>query len=323
MKTPSFFVCKTVRLNVLLWFVSCAALILSSCHSTLYNAAKQGDVETVKKELAAGVSVNKSASNANLLWQIPTSLITVPLDTVNVVGYSIGMFTIGILGIPTSMMRGNNHLVFLTESVFNFEDQTPAEVAYENNHTAVVEEFVKAGAVEAPDSVAHKQIIFQFDKTPDYRDGVGESVAEGGALGGEKLQDALKNFESCWDEHYLRHFWISCNERGDLTWQETNKYVHEEVHQNVELGIYSRNAISLEYTRIDFNKAYICRSEAWDGAALSGVKHDYYVLKFITPTTGTVRHIHDGDPSGGVDGVRCESGRFWLKDAPAEAVKTK
>ena len=64
----------------------CVMFGLSSCHTTLYNAAKEGDVETVRQELAAGVPMNKSASKANLIWQIPTALITVPLDVVQVAG---------------------------------------------------------------------------------------------------------------------------------------------------------------------------------------------------------------------------------------------
>lgn len=294
--------------------------MLSSCHTTLYNAAKEGDAETVRQELAAGAPMNKSDSKANLIWQIPTALITVPLDVVQVAGMPILVTPIAYVLIAGENGRYEGKLKFLTESVFNFGDKTPLEVAYEKGHTAVVDEFAKAGAGVAPDSVAHKQIIFQFDEKLDYSSGFVSGVPEdvGYSLNGEKLQDTLKNFESCWAEHNRRYFGTRCNQRADLTFQETNKYLHKEVHKAV--GASQRTVTSFEYTRIDLNKAYICRSKDWyvetGEVCRGGCSYDYYVLKFITPTYGTVRYIDVMDICG-LKWVNCYFGRFWLKDAPA------
>ncbi len=201
----SFF-CKAIRLNVLLWCISCVALMLSSCHTTLYNAAKAGDVEIVRQELATGVPMDKSASRHNLWWQIPTTMITVPLDAVQ------AGLTIGTLGILNLLMEFEPD--FLTKSVFAFGDKTPLEVAYEKGHTAVVDEFVKAGAGVASDRVTHNKMIFQFDEYSKRREDLG--FAQNAFIADENEQAALRKFESCWAK-YKRYSWFRCDRRRNFT----------------------------------------------------------------------------------------------------------
>ena len=146
------------RLTKTVALAACTAMALSSCHTTLYNAAARGDVETVRKELSAGAPVNESASKANICWQVPAALVTVPVDVVQV------CLNIGTLGLYSAIAGGDGKIYPISEYVFKYGKKTPAEVAYERGHTAVLDELAKAGAVVAPKSAVGKELVLVTER---------------------------------------------------------------------------------------------------------------------------------------------------------------
>lgn len=215
-----------------------SVLGLNSCHSTLYNAAARGDVETVKHELAAGVNPNKSASQANLLWQIPAGILGVAIDAVQI-GAAIGTagVYIAIVGDENGKMRS------LSSAVFNFASQKPVEVAYENGHTAVVEELSKAGVGVSPTSVAGKQIVMQWDY---------EATNEDAALSPDEWSGDMNSvkFDKFWSTSTPLK-WNKTSNSTTLAWNDSNKKVEREESEN-----YSEDS-SHEYKKTGVDKAFI------------------------------------------------------------------
>ena len=113
-----------------------AAASLTSCHTTLYNAAREGDVKTVREELAEGADINKGASKANLIWQVPAVFVAPVLDVAQ-----IGL-AIGTLGIYDNLVLSKQDQP-LMEKVINFSKKTPMEVA---TNPDVITELLLAGA---------------------------------------------------------------------------------------------------------------------------------------------------------------------------------
>ncbi len=132
---------KTNRF-VVLTTAATVALFTSSCRSTLYRAARDGDLPTVKAELAEGEDPNTKTSAAHLLWQVPTSLVTIPLDAVQ-----IGL-AFGTLGIYPILMGWESHSAsspFLTKRVIDFGKQTPTDIATTKEHADIITELILAG----------------------------------------------------------------------------------------------------------------------------------------------------------------------------------
>lgn len=127
--------------------LTCAALFTTGCRSTLYRAAEAGDVQTVKAELADGAEPSGKASAANLLWQIPTGIITIPVDLVRLfLPGTPGWYETG-----KKTERGTPEMKFdwktlLTRKVYNYRKATAMDVATDKNHAEVITELILAGS---------------------------------------------------------------------------------------------------------------------------------------------------------------------------------
>ncbi|MDO5464391.1 MAG: hypothetical protein Q4F40_05615 [Akkermansia sp.] len=118
--------------------------LLSSCHSNLYRAAERGDITAVRREIAYANTLSESEkeehlsgepSSANLLWIIPTALITIPLD-LPLIMLSAGNY-------PTS----DNSLTDLAWARFwGGRYSTAVRASYCNNHDDITYELMEAGA---------------------------------------------------------------------------------------------------------------------------------------------------------------------------------
>ncbi len=296
----------------------CVMFGLSSCHTTLYNAAKEGDVETVRQELAAGVPMNKSASKANLIWQIPTALITVPLDVVQVAGVPLLVTPIAYALIAGENGRYEGKLKFLSDSVFNFGDKTPLEVAYEKGHTAVVDEFAKAGATVAPDSVSQKLFVTQTL----WR-------GEDPETSFERPEISTKLFSTYWNNEFMKIQWRKddaawspstlMGATGAISWKDGNTVsVTESMGKGDD---YKENRHQLEYHRSGVRTAFVVYRFQHDRIYRSYDNCTYYELNFETPSSGTFNAIERETMHDGYE--HWSSGRFWLKDAPATAEPAK
>ena len=120
-----------------------AAASLTSCHTTLYNAAREGDVKTVREELADGADVNKSASKANLIWQVPATVVAVPIDAAQIAGIPCLVTPIAYVLLFGENGSYQGKLKFLTKAVTEFGSETPMQAA---TNPDVITELLLAGA---------------------------------------------------------------------------------------------------------------------------------------------------------------------------------
>ena len=279
--------------------LSALALCLSSCHTTLYNAAALGDVETVRRELAAGANPNKSASKANLIWQIPSALVTVPVDVAQV-----GLF-IGTLGLYGILVGWDEKVYFASDPVFDFGKKPPAEVAYERGHTAVLDELAKAGTIVAPDNVLYKKLILQPEQYTvcDSSDGF-----DFGCVGSFDVP-----FDSYWPAN--RAFSRSGGEVRVHSWKDANPVdIKAKIIKHVYgVPIYEGDGENLyeHYRRQTVDSAEVVYRNSL-GMGSSWIYGNVY-LKFDSPSSGTYREVTtcvSDDPCATM-------GRFWLKDVPA------
>lgn len=120
--------------------LAAAAMGLSSCRSPLYYAAERGDIQTVERQIIVRhADVNDKPSKAHLWWQIPTYLVTVPVDITLIYG-----------SIFTLPLYVDNPFVS-TKWVADFGKNTPLEAALENGHLDVVEYLIDNGAKCTPE----------------------------------------------------------------------------------------------------------------------------------------------------------------------------
>ena len=127
--------------------LTCATLCTTSCRSTLYNAASDGDVQTVKAELADGADPSGKASAANLLWQIPTGIITIPVDLVRLfLPGTPGWYETGEKTESGTPEMKFDWKTLLTRKVYNYRKATAMDVATDKNHAEVVTELILAGS---------------------------------------------------------------------------------------------------------------------------------------------------------------------------------
>ncbi len=84
------------RLTTYLLFGSLLCAPLSNCRSTLYNAAKEGDMATVQQELKSGTNANSGMANMgifNILYlPIGTSALAVDLTNLALVIGTLGLY---------------------------------------------------------------------------------------------------------------------------------------------------------------------------------------------------------------------------------------
>ena len=120
-----------------------AAASLSSCHTTLYNAAREGDVKTVREELADGADINKGASKANLIWQVPATVVAVPIDAAQIAGIPCLVTPIAYVLLFGENGSYQGKLKFLTKAVTEFGSETPMQAA---TNPDVITELLLAGA---------------------------------------------------------------------------------------------------------------------------------------------------------------------------------
>lgn len=282
----------------------CAAMGLSSCHTALYNAAERGDVETVRRELADGAPINQGSSKANLWWQIPAALVTVPVDVAQL-GLSIG--TLGLYPV----LVWDKKVPSATEAVFQFGKKTPAEAAYERGHTAVLDELSKAGAGIAPESVAYKTIFFQtyWNRHLDY-DSLNDVSMPAPAT--EEITNYLAshNNVASWIES-KNEYTISTNLNSKLiSWGDNNTVKCQESSEDYA------GEHQLIYKRDGLNKAVVMH--ILDGSSFRRITEErtIYSLTFDSPASGSFISIRR-DLSHENEGETWTSGRFRLVDAPA------
>ena len=123
------------------------ALSCTACRSTLYNAAAAGNLQAVKQELAQGADPNGRASNANLLWQIPTCVITFPIDMARSLAFTTLIWP---MFDPLYYFDSNgdwqyNEDKYFTQEVFNFTSKTAADVATSMKRYDILTEVIIAG----------------------------------------------------------------------------------------------------------------------------------------------------------------------------------
>lgn len=131
--------------------LAAAVLSVSACRSTLYNAARDGDLQTVKEELAEGTHPEGKASAANLIWQVPTSLLAAPIDVVRVLGPITliePLFDPGWEFTGEVDRHGNRKIKFnfdtlLTKKVYQFSSKTAISAA---TNPEIITELLLAGA---------------------------------------------------------------------------------------------------------------------------------------------------------------------------------
>ena len=109
-------------------------ILLSSCHTPLYNAAARGDMVAVERHINSGGSVNKTISNAHLLWEIPATAVTATVDVAIMYATLCGWFCYVDNPLPTTMAMYDGHF------------SLPIDAAYDNRHYDIVEKLVKAGS---------------------------------------------------------------------------------------------------------------------------------------------------------------------------------
>lgn len=109
-------------------------ILLSSCHTPLYNAAARGDMIAVERHINSGGSVNKTISNAHLLWEIPATAVTATVDVAIMYATLCGWFCYVDNPMPTTMAMYDGHF------------SLPIDAAYDNRHYDIVEKLVKAGS---------------------------------------------------------------------------------------------------------------------------------------------------------------------------------
>lgn len=111
-----------------------AAISLNSCRSPLYYAAERGDTQTVIRQLARHEDVNDKPSKAHLWWQIPTYLVTVPVD----ITLNYGSIFILPLYVDNPFIT--------TKWIADFGKKTPLEAALSNGKFDTVEVLIDNGA---------------------------------------------------------------------------------------------------------------------------------------------------------------------------------
>lgn len=244
--------------------VLCAgAVLLSSCHTALYHAAKAGDVATVRREIVNGADVNESAGSSNLWWQVPTCLLTVPLD--------IGL-TFGTLGLYNECIRsfGKPSRPNLTQYVTKFGSVSPAEIAWRHNKLAVLDELAKAGAGIAPASAVGKRLDLVTRYATNTRIEFDDDIVETPA------GNNLKFVDKYW--RYGASFYPSSEERLWYVW-DTNSNVKKMKTKNSEYF--------LAYNRVNYDEA-IVRVMVASASTMGHVtmRESAIQLYFDTPTSG-------------------------------------
>lgn len=120
--------------------------LLSSCHSTLYQAAQRGDLDAVRQEVALNrgntAALKGGPPASNLVWVAPAACMTIPVDLTLLISSA---FTYGV-----AMKNGYT----LSDAVWkNFYVRSSAiEAAYENGNVLIANELMNAGA-ETPEHV--------------------------------------------------------------------------------------------------------------------------------------------------------------------------
>ena len=131
--------------------LAAVAISTTSCRSTLYRAAEEGDVQAVKDELANGAAPSGKASAGNLSWQIPTAIITLPIDIVRLVNPLGGIVDPGWHKTGELNEQGKPKWAFdfdtlLTKKVCLFSSKTAMDIATEKEHADVITELILAGS---------------------------------------------------------------------------------------------------------------------------------------------------------------------------------
>jgi hypothetical protein len=139
------------------------ALITTSCHSTLFCAARDGDIQTVRSELANNADPEGTASAANLLWQVPAGIVAIPVDAVQLA-----------LGIATKGEYFELDTPVFTERTFYFRSKTAMQVAEQKGNVDIMTELILAGATSS--AWAKSKVLTEAARRGDEGFGAGGSA---------------------------------------------------------------------------------------------------------------------------------------------------
>ncbi len=117
-----------------------SAMLLSNCHTNLYNAAKYGKTDTIRYELENGENPDRGSHPAHMLWVLPTGAVTVSLDIAQV---SLMIGTLGLYYLP---WKESNTSPYLTKYLNDFYSTTPLEIAEEKRKYEAMCELYLNGA---------------------------------------------------------------------------------------------------------------------------------------------------------------------------------
>lgn len=131
--------------NLFLPLGCCAGLLMSSCHTPVYTAAKHGDTERVYLELQRGADPDMGAHPAHMTWAVPTGCVTFTLDVAQV------SLMIGTFGGYYFIWGDTNP--FLTAQLVKFFKTTPMDIAQERRKYPAMCELYLAGAKATDDEI--------------------------------------------------------------------------------------------------------------------------------------------------------------------------
>lgn len=125
--------------------VIAGSCLMTACHSTLYQAAQNGDISTVKKEIQYAKTLSAAEKQeylegsppaSNLFWIIPYGAITVPID-----------MTIFIASFGTYAMLENTLTDVAWANFWSGRYTSAVSESFAKGHTDITYELMEAGAI--------------------------------------------------------------------------------------------------------------------------------------------------------------------------------
>lgn len=174
-----------------------------------------------------------------------------------------------------------------------------ALLAYEQRHNAVVDELAMAGAAVAPANVAGKMLVLQQDYTS------GDMDCD---LDSDVFETPWKNVDSFWNPHVVLR---PDSNVTSLQWTDGN------IQTTTKSSKYADETTKLTYVRSGVNGAIVTNAFSSIGLSRGILMATKYQLTFDSTTSGTYKSIDANQYCTQTQ----NTGRFWLKDAPATPEK--
>ena len=267
--------------GLLLLSVWALLFALSSCRSALYRAAAQGDVVVVRQEVAEGAKGEGETVWVNALWQYPAKLVLAPVDI--------------LLGICSFGVYNEAYLVSCVERF----DESPAEVAWKNGHTDVLDVLAAAGAAVAPESMSGGVLLLQEDRYGG--DGHTDDAMVLAEVGNENVADCFVRYwaaEDDWRQRKiarLAHFIWRRGGKGQVLWHFPGKVSTADMLETPDVLCYRRTGVQSAEVTMRFSDPSLVANK--------------FELLFEASDRGVYRHLYADDK--GV--VRQGTGRFWIR----------